>query len=148
MQSRGWRRNRAALAGIDGLIPITVVGLVSAVDVRRQRHVSQAFDAAEEICRWRKSNASFAKTAARHDFRLQLNRIAKAQFFSDANFSAGTDQTLPFVRLFAHLASQQDLDTSAKKIARGRIVRADGMRALAAAMTVEPRRKDARVVQD
>src|SRR5262249_46345345 len=43
-QSRGWRRYRAACAGKNGLIPLQVVGAISAFDIRRQWHMTDRVD--------------------------------------------------------------------------------------------------------
>ena len=44
MESGGRRRDRAALAGIHGLIPIAIALRVVPLDIRRQRHVADVLD--------------------------------------------------------------------------------------------------------
>ena len=68
--------------------------------------------------------------------------------FADAKLAAGMHQRFPFHRFGRKLLGQQDLDPSAKKIPRRRILFRDPLCPRAAAMSEEPGGQDLRVVKD
>src|ERR1700690_1382188 len=101
-----------------------------------------------------KADAPLAEGSARDDFGLKFGRsvirtkTTEGQLFSNSNFPSRPDQALPFVWVLADLVGEQDLDPSAKKVPRGRILRAQRLGTLAAAVAVEAGGEDTSVVED
>jgi hypothetical protein len=148
MQASRGSRDRSTLLGVDGLIALAIVGGIRARNVRRERDVADAVEDWEEILNGLKANAALAEFSAGEDFGLQFILPAEKQAFADADLAAGPNQAFPIVWVGGKLAREQYLDASVEEIAVGRILRADGMSAGAFAATVEPRWKNARVVED
>src|SRR5580698_6279008 len=99
VQTSGWGSNRSAFPGVDRLIALAVAGLIGAVDVRGQRHVSQFLDQSPKISIWIESHPAFPKAASLDYFRLQLATLPKQQTLPYSDLSPRTYQTLPPVRL-------------------------------------------------
>src|SRR5215472_4101897 len=66
----------------------------------------------------------------------------------DSDLPPGTNQAFPLIRVAPDLAGEEDLDSSLQKVTGRRIAKAEGLRAGAAAMPVEPGREYTRVVED
>src|SRR5258706_3363755 len=148
VQARGRRGHRSSRSGIDRLIAVTVGSPVVAIDVWRQRDVSDALHAGEEISNRMKSYPALPKIAARDDLRLQFGRVAEIDFLSDPDFPTRPYQALPLIRISASLPRQQHLDAPLQEVTRSRIMRAQRMRAFSAPPPIESCRKNARVVDN
>src|SRR5437868_2358897 len=90
MQSRSRRCHRATLAGIDRLIALAIGRAVEAVNIRRQRHVTDALDSSKKISQRREPNPSLSETAALQstptdDFCLQLCPVPEKQPLANSN---------------------------------------------------------------
>src|SRR6202044_732680 len=147
--------DRSALLSVDGLIAFAIAGRIRARDIRRKWDVANAIERSEEIFIARngqESDAALAELRAGQNlglqFVLQFVLHSKKKALADADLAAGGNQAFPIVGLNRKLPREQDLDTAAKEILGGRILRTDGLRARALAMAVEPRRKNAGVVED
>jgi len=97
MQSGGGRGHRAALLGVDRLIPFTVGRLVVAVDIRRERHVPDSVERFVKISVLFKPDASFAECAAGNDFGGEFLGRPEQQLLADVDFLARTHQALPLI---------------------------------------------------
>jgi len=137
------------------LIAFAIAGRIRARDIRRKWDVANAIERSEEIFIARngqESDAALAELRASQNlglqFVLQFVLHSEKKALADADLAAGANQAFPIVGLNRKLPREQDLDTAAKEILGGRILRTDGLRARALAMAVEPRRKNAGVVED
>ena len=101
----------------------------------------------KEIRHGSEPDAAFSETASGHDFRLQLVLLSEKQVLSHADFSSGAHQALPFIGFARKLAGQENFDLAAQKIARGGILRAEGLRLYAAPPAIEAGGKDAGIVK-
>ena len=99
VQTSGGRGYRSAFARIDGLIALPVRRTIGAFNVRRQRHVADAFDERNEVRNRRETNCPFSELSAGKHFRLKLILIAEEQRFANSNLPARVDQALPFIGL-------------------------------------------------
>src|SRR5579864_3142555 len=68
--------------------------------------------------------------------------------FADGNFSARPNEALPVVGVGLQVAREEDFDASAKKVARGRILRAESLRLKTSAPAIQTRGKHSSVVED
>ena len=91
----------------------------------------------------RSPNSARARTSA-----CSSSAFAEEQAFADADLAAGANQAFPIVGFGGKLAGQQNFDAAVKEIAGRGIARADGLSAGAFAAAIEPRGKDAGVVED
>ena len=123
-------------------------------DVRRERDVTDAIECGEEILDALKdrlkADAALAELGAGEDlgFKFVPIVLAEEQAFTNADLAAGPNQAFPVVGLGGELTRQQNLDAAVEEVARRRIVRADRLGAGAFAAAVEPRWKNAGVVED
>lgn len=85
--------------------------------------------------------------AARDDLGPQFVVFSKEQMFADAELAPGTNETLPFVGILLQLASEQDFDPAAEKIAGGRIARAHGLGLQPSAAPIEAGGKHPGIVE-
>ena len=122
----------------------------------------ETFDAREEVRHGREPDHAFAKSAAGDDFgfevgpviRLVINQrlrgsvTIEVNLLSDANLSSRPNQALPFIWIVTELMGQKNLDASLKEVAGGGILRAYGLRALAAPTPVKAGWKDSRVIEN
>ena len=146
-----WRRNRAALPGIDSLIAFSIRDRIRAFDIRGQRDVADAVQDRKEILPTLpllKTDATFRKLPAGNDLRFQFIAVAEEQSFSNADFAPGPNQAFPVVGLGGKLAGQQHLDSAAQEIAGRRIVSADILCTDAHPAPVKPSWKNLCVVED
>jgi hypothetical protein len=81
-------------------------------------------DAGEEVVHGSEADVALAKFAAGDDLGLEFVAVAEEKMLADADFAAGTHETFPIVRVALQLACEQDFDTTAEEVARGRILRA------------------------
>src|SRR5208283_2015861 len=79
---------------------------------------------------------------------LEGGRIAEIEFLPDSDLAAGAHQALPLIGIIRELACQQNFDAATEKILCRRIVRAQGLGALSAAVAVETGREHPRIVHD
>ena len=91
---------------------------------------------------------AFTKLAAGDHFGLEFVVITEIEMLADADLAAGADQAFPYIGIVIQLASEQDLDASVKKIARGGIVGAEWLRLKTSASPIEASGKHARIVED
>jgi hypothetical protein len=156
MKAGGGGCYRSTVLGINGLVAFAIAGRIRACDIRREGDVANAIKGSEEVVVLTlgglKADAALAEFPSAQDLGLQFVEIAialaKEQPFADADLAAGPNQTLPIVGLGGELAGEQNLDAAAEEIAGGRIVRADRLSAGAFAASIEPRWKDAGVVEN
>src|SRR5690349_20564897 len=88
---------------------------------------------------------ALAEFAARHNLRLQA--IAKANTLARPHLAPWPHQRLPVARIRRDWTQQKDLDFTRQILPPRRILLADRQRVRAGPMPVQPRRKDARIVQ-
>jgi hypothetical protein len=148
MESRSRSGHGSTLTGVDRLVAVAIGGRIFAVDIWRQGNVAEFFQAFEEISRGREANMPFTKGAARNHLGVEFVMLPEEKIFTNANFSSGTNQTFPFVGFALQLASKQDFDASLEKLACRWIPRTQRLRLKPCAPTIEPRRKDASIVED
>jgi hypothetical protein len=148
MKASGGGCYRSPLLRIDGLIPLTIMGRVRTRDIRREWDVADAVEGSEEIADGLKTEAAQAEFRASEDLGLQFIPLAEEQAFADPDFAAGPNQAFPIIGLGGELAGQENLDAAAEEIACRRIGRADRVSAGAFAAAIQPRRKDAGVVEN
>jgi hypothetical protein len=91
---------------------------------------------------------TFAELASGDDLGLEIVVVAEEQMFADADLPSGADQTFPIVGILAQLACEENLDAPPKKVARGGILGAEGLRLNTPAPPIEAGGKDSRVVED
>ena len=108
--------------------------------------MAQLFYEGKEVIHRSETNVTLAKRSSRDDLGLQFVLLTEEHRLAHSYLSAGTNKTLPFVRVAAGLASQQNLDTSPQKVMRRRIVRTERLSLRSGAATIKPRGKDAGVV--
>src|SRR5712691_8472267 len=97
VQARGGRSHRTFFLGINGLVTLSVSWSVGPTNVRRKRHMADAFDFGKEILHGGEPDAAFSETASGQNFRLQLVLLTEKQALSDSDLSSGAYQALPFV---------------------------------------------------
>jgi len=148
MKASGGGCHRSTLLRIDRLIPLTIMGGIRTRDIRREWNVADAVKGSEEIDDGLKTDAAQAEFRAGEDLGLQFIPLAEKQAFAHADFAAGPNQAFPIVGLGGELVGQENLDAAAEEIACRRIVRADRVGAGAFAAAIEPRWKDAGVVEN
>lgn len=102
----------------------------------------------EEILHWDETDAALAKFAARCDLGLQFVIFPEEKMLTDCDFAAGSNQTLPFVRILADLFCEENFDASAEEIARCRIAQAERLRLQSSAAAVEACGKHPRIVEN
>ena len=149
----GGSGDRSALLRVDGLVAIAVARRIFARDVGRQRDVADAFRARRRKSstgakRMRRSPNS-PRARLRPEFVVSPGLLTEEEMFARRR-SCGRDEPDIPIRWgrSCKLAGEQDLDASAEEVARGGIVRADGLGSEALAAAVEARGKDAGVVED
>ena len=81
MQARRWSSDRSALLRVDRLISLAVRVHIRAMDVRRQRNMSQLLELAEEIRDRLEPQRALAEFTVRDDLRAQRT-VAEGQRFS------------------------------------------------------------------
>lgn len=163
VKASGGSGDRSVLLGVNGLVAIEIARRIGAHDVGRKRDVADPAENGKEVVfpvilvmvlfvmfsrKGLKANAAFAELGTGENFSLQFVVLSEKKAFAYANLASGANQTFPIVGVGGKLAREQDLNPSLQKVARSGIVRADRLRASAFAATVEPRRKDAGVVED
>ncbi len=141
------RSHRALFPGIDSLIALPVRWIVGPVNIRRKRHMANAFNHGKEIWTGSKPDIALSEVAAGYDFRLQLVMLSEEQTFTHADFSSGADQALPFIGFWRELAGQENFDASTQEISRGGICRAEWLRLDPTPAAIQPGGKDAGVVE-
>lgn len=124
----------SALAGVYGLIAVAIGAGIGAGDVGRKRDVADCFHASEEVVHRGETDVALAKLAAGDDLGLELVLIAEEEMLSDSDLASGANEAFPIVRFALQLSCEQDFDTAAEEVARGRILRAErlGLKAGAA----------------
>src|SRR5580704_10615997 len=154
MKAGGGSGYRSARLGIDGLVAFAIAGRIRARDIGRERDVSDAIEDCEEIVaalrNGLKADAALAEFRSGEDLGLQvvMMAVAEEQAFSDADLAAGTDEAFPIVGISSQLARQQNLDATVERVPGRRIFRADGLNPGAFGAAIEPRWKDAGVVEN
>ncbi len=73
-------------------------------------------DAGVEVIDGAKADVALSEFSTSDDLGAEFVVVAEEKMFADADFAAGTDQTLPLVRILTQLMSQEDLDAPAKKL--------------------------------
>src|SRR5437016_13704995 len=77
MQPGGRSRHTARLAGIDGLVAVTIFRPVLPVDIGRKRHMAQRLHHCKEILDWVKTQGPLPKFLPGDDLRLEFRAIAE-----------------------------------------------------------------------
>src|SRR5579864_8798348 len=116
MQPGGRSGDSAGLLCENSLVALAVGGLIGAINVRRQRHVAQAFERGVEVLPGMKVECTLSEFSAADDFRFQL-ALAKHHALTGGQLPSGMNQRFPSVRL--QLTSQQDFDWRAQEFALG-----------------------------
>src|SRR5712692_2254345 len=114
VQPGGRSGNGAGLLCENGLVALTVGGLIGAINVRRQRHVAQALERGVEVLPGMKAERALSEFSAADDFGLQF-ALAKHHALARGQFPSRMNQRFPNVRL--QLTSQQDFDWRAQEFA-------------------------------
>lgn len=150
VQARRGRRYRPRRLGEDGLILLSVPLLVGAVNIRRQRHVSDMLDSLQKIRHGQEPNCAFPQVPVSYYFRLKSigGAFTKTDRLSRPDFSSGPHQALPDRRLRLQLLGQQDLHATVKKLFHRRIARAKWLRMQARAMSKKAGWDNTSVIQD
>ena len=91
METRSRGGDGPGMLGEDGLVLAAILGSIVAMDVRRQRNVSEALQPSQEIGDIFEANGAFAEFAVFDDFGLQFVRSAFAEIkmFADADLRPG-----------------------------------------------------------
>ena len=110
--------------------------------------MADCFNLGKEIIRWDKTDVALAEFPTGDDFSLQLVMIPEEKVLADRNFSAGTDQALPVIRIGLELAREEDFDASAKEVAGRRIVWTENLRLKTCAAAIQTCGKYSSVVKD
>jgi hypothetical protein len=110
--------------------------------------VADLFYVGEEIVDRGEADVALAEFAAGDDLGMEFVIIAEEKMLADSNLAARPDQTLPVVGIPLQLPCKQDLDTAAKEVARGRIMRTQRLGLKATTSSVEAGGKYARVIED
>jgi hypothetical protein len=124
VEAGGWGGDGSTFAGIDGLVAVAIGRRIEARDVRRQRDMADFIDAGEEVVNGCEADVALAKFAAVDYLGMEFVVLAQEKMLADADFAAGADEALPNVRIALQLSCEQDFDTTAEEVARGRILRA------------------------
>ena len=137
MQTGCGRRHRSAFACVDGLVALPVAIDVCAMNIGRQRDMSQLLDFSKEIGYRLKAKCPLAEFAVRNDLGPQ-HAVSEVQDFSRQSLAPRPREhsPLPFGELFC----EQDLDA-----ARGLMTR---LRVESCTMREEARWNHAAVVED
>ena len=125
METGGGGGDGPALAGVDGLVAVAITGGIGAGDVGRERDMADLLDAGEEVVCRSEVEVALAKFAAGDDLGLEFVVVAEEKVLADADFAAWTHEAFPIVRIALQLPSEQDFDTAAEEVTRGRILRAE-----------------------
>lgn len=119
MQSRRGRSHRSTAAGIDRLVPLAVRPAVVALDVRRQRHVSDGVHDLRDGATVRRphTNCPATERVLREDFNVEPRwRFPKTGASARLHLLPRMHQHIP--PLVVDLAQQQALDLSATGLTR------------------------------
>src|SRR5215469_8178180 len=146
VQACSRRRHRSWFFRIDRLVAVAVGGPVLTRDIGRQWNMANPIYDLRKVGDGSKSDMPLAKRAPRDHIGPQLGVLAEEKCLTHSYLSAGTNETLPFIRFLADLSNKQDLDASLQKITRRGIVRRDWLGLRATSVAIKPRRKHARVV--
>jgi len=95
-----------------------------------------------------KADATLAKFPAPENLGQQFVPFAENETLSNSDLTAGPHQAFPIVGFGRELVRQQNLNASMKQIAARSVLRAASLTSAAFASAIEPRRKDAGVVED
>lgn len=145
MKTRRRGGHRAPDFCVNGLVGFAVRRFIAAVNVGRQRDVTQAIDGILDaaLARCQPNAAHTVLTTAQHlGFQFSL---AEHQRFTHAHFASGMHESLPDI--LALLASQHEFDFGGEELAEGGIVLADLLRAFSTPPAEEPRGKYFGVVE-
>ncbi len=134
--------------GIDRLVHLSILVLIGAVNVGRQRYVSEFLEARLEIRHRVEPDRPLAKLASFQDLGFEVGgAFSEREALADANLAPRADQRFPFERLFEAFG-QQKLATAVQEVLHSRIVRAERLRSTSAAVSEQARWDDPSVVQD
>jgi hypothetical protein len=86
--------------------------------------VSDLVDAGEEVIDGVKADVALSEFSTSDDLSAKFVEVAEEEMLPDADFAAGTDETLPLVRVLSQLMSEENLDAPAKELVRSGILRA------------------------
>jgi hypothetical protein len=148
VKSGGGGGDGAWRAGVDSLVALAVVRRISPRNVRRERNVSDAIEDRKEIVDRIEADMALAVFAAVKNLGLEFVAVSEVKALTDSDFASGANQALPVVGMTGKLASKEDLDASAEKIAGGGILRADGLGMRTFASAIEASGQDPSVVED
>jgi hypothetical protein len=98
VQTGSGRRYRSPLLGEDGLVSLTISVLVIAMNIGRQRHVSDAIENGEEIVDRGELEQPVAELSTLKDFGFESNGAVwsgEHEAFADGNFSSGAHERAP-----------------------------------------------------
>src|SRR6202167_5353359 len=107
MEACGWRRHRAPLPRVNGLIPLTVERLVCTLYVGRQRNVAQPRDRFGKTSLRRESQKAQTISPAVFHASFQFP-IAETDAFTHGNLASGTNKGLPKIGFY--LPHQQNFN--------------------------------------
>lgn len=124
VEAGGGGGDGSAFARIDGLVAVVIGRRIEARNVRRQRDMPDFIDASEEVVHFSEADVALAKFAAVDYLGLEFVVLAEEKMLADSNFAAGADEAFPIVWIALQLSCEQDFDTTAEEVARGRILRA------------------------
>src|SRR6266850_6390390 len=115
MQARGGCGDGARIFGKHGLVALAVRGLVGAIDIGRERHVSETIQmpANRRLVVRNESQRSQPQFSTRQDLALEFT-IPKQNTLSDMHFSAGPNQRFPGVR--SQLTGKKDFNSAARML--------------------------------
>ena len=136
---------------IDGLVLFAIGWRVGSIDVGRKRDVSDALDHGEEIRDAVEAEMALAKFPAGDDFCREFVGLlggveTKVNALAQAQLASGMDESFPQVGLGGELAREQHFDFAMKELGDRGIGRGNGQRPRTAAVSVEPGRQHARVI--
>jgi hypothetical protein len=147
VEAGGGGGDGSALAGVDGLVAVAIGGGIGAGNIRRKRDVADRFHACEEVVHRGETDVALAKLAAGDDLGLEFVVVAEEKMLADSDFAAWTDKAFPIIRFALHLSCEQDFNTAAEEVARGRILGAERLGLKAGAASKEASGKYAGVVE-
>jgi hypothetical protein len=87
--------------------------------------VADCFHASEEVVHWGEPDVALAKFPAGDNLGLKLVVLTEEKMLADSDFAAWADEAFPIVGFAPQLSGEQDFDTAAEEVARGRILRAE-----------------------
>src|SRR5262249_9500116 len=100
VQARCRRRDRTLLTREHCLVAFTIGGFVAALNIRRQRHVTDAFERGPRILVAKEAHCPLPEFATSHD--LCFQSAIEADPSPPPHLPPGTHQRLPFATVARH----------------------------------------------